>query len=329
MSTDGGVRSGALREIRNANVEIRNKSETRNSNIQNAMCIIETNRTRRYFLKTAALATVSAGLSRSVCGAESEPLQIGIRAASMKMVGTPDVFKVAASIPGIRGVELQTTAGKVNLRDWHNVDRYKREAERWGMKVPSLAGIWDRGVRIHSPEAADSIIASVRAAEMLGAGVILAAFFRKDAPDMADESSFGPIVAMLQKTAKHAADAGVVIGLENSLSPADNKKLVDLVDHPAVGVYYDLHNMDFYGHGDQAIPGIRLLDKKRICMVHVKNGKDLIEEPGPIDWPAAFRAFCEIEYDGWYVYETGHESTEDCVEDTRKNNLFLKRQIRS
>ena len=285
--------------------------------------------TRRRFLQTGSLAAVSASLTQTAFGAESEPLKIGIRAASMKMVGTPDVFKVAASIPGIRGVELQTTSGKVNLRDWDNVRFYKKEAERWGVQVPSLAGIWDRGIKIHSPGAADSVIKSIRAAEMLGAGVILAAFFRQDAPDMADESSYGPVVAMLQKTARHAANAGVVIGLENSLSPADNKKLVDLVDHPVVGVYYDLHNMDFYGHGDQAIPGIQLLGKKRICMVHVKNGKMLLEEPGPIDWPAAFRAFREIGYDGWYVYETGHDSTEDCVEDTKKNNQFLRRQFQS
>ena len=284
--------------------------------------------TRRGFLCATAAATASAGLFRAGFAAETEPLKIGIRAASMKMVGTPDVFKVAASIPGIRGVELQTTAGKVNLRDWDNVRLYRKEAERWGMQVPSLAGIWDRGIKIHSPGAADSVIKSVRAAEMLGAGVILAAFFRKDAPDMADESSYGPVVAMLQKVAKHAANAGVVIGLENSLSPANNKKLVDLVDHPAVGVYYDLHNMDFYGHGEQAIPGIQLLGMKRICMVHVKNGKMLLEEPGPIDWPAAFRAFREIGYDGWYVYETGHDSTEDCVEDTKKNNQFLQGMLR-
>ena len=48
------------------------------------------------------------------------------------------------------------------------------------------------------------------------------------------------------------------MGLENSLSPADNKKLVDLVDHPAVRVYYDPHNMAYYGHGEQAVPGVKL-----------------------------------------------------------------------
>jgi L-ribulose-5-phosphate 3-epimerase len=283
--------------------------------------------TRRCFLLAAGMEVVSASLARAASIGKPEPLKIGIRAASMKMAGTPDVFKVAATIPGIRGVELQTTAGKPNLRDEDTVRRYKKEADRWGMKVPALAGIWDAGVTIRSPKAAESVIASIRAAEVLGAGVVLAAFFRKDAPDMTEESSYGPVVAMLQKVAKTAAAAGVVVGLENSLSPADNKKLVDLVGHPAVGVYYDLYNMDVYGHGKEAVPGIKLLGKDRICMVHVKNGKKRIEEPGPIDWPAAFRSFRESGYAGWYVYETAHDRTENCIEDTKKNNEFLRRQI--
>ena len=292
--------------------------------------------TRREFVKAATLGAVSAGLSRSIGGAafadsgsdKRSPLKIGIRAASLRMVGDLNVLATAASIPGIQGVELQTTSGKRNLRDWDVVRQYKLEAERCGIHIPSLAGVWDRGVQIHSPSAGESLVKSIRAAEMLGAGVILAAFFRQNAPDMTREESYGPIVTMLQKTAKHAADAGVVIGLENSLSPADNKKLVDLVDHPAVGVYYDLHNMAHYGYTDQAIPGIKLLGKKRICMVHVKNGKMLLEEPGPIDWPAAFREFNDIQYDGWFVYETGHDNTADCVEDTKKNNVFVQKHLR-
>lgn len=296
----------------------------------------QTDLTRRGFLKTATTGAVAAGFGASFVrtaradAAESrqDKLKLGIRAASMKMVGDFDVIKTAASIPGIMGVELQTTSGKVNLRDWDVVRRYKKEAERWGIQIPSLAGVWDRGVKIHSPGAGESLLKTIRAAEMLGSSVILLAFFRKDAPDMTNEESYGPIVSMLQKTAKTAADTGVVMGLENSLSPLDNKKLVDLVDHPAVGVYYDLHNMAYYGHGDQAIPGVKLLGKERIAMVHIKNGKMLLEEPGPIDWAAAFREFNDIQYDGWYIYESGHDSTADCIEDTKKNNLFVQKQVR-
>jgi len=256
------------------------------------------------------------------------PLKIGIRAASMKMAGNFDVIKTAAGMSGIMGVELQITTGKPNLRDWDTVRRYKREADRWAMRIPSLAGVWDGGVQISSLAAAENVRLSVRAAEMLGSTALLLAFFREHAPDMAKKDSYGPIVAMLRETAPRAADAGVTLGLENSLSPADNAKLIDLVGHPAVGIYYDLHNMATYGHADQAIPGVKLLGKERICAVHVKNGNKLIEEPGPIDWPVAFRAFNDIGYEGWYVYETSHANIEDCIEDTKRNNAFLRQHAR-
>jgi sugar phosphate isomerase/epimerase len=292
--------------------------------------------TRRRFIKAAALGTASAGLAGSIGlwasadtdHAQRAPLKIGIRAASMRMVGDFGVIKTAASIPGITGVELQAAHGTPNLRDGDAVRRYKQESQRWGIQVPSLAGVWDRGVQIRSPGAAESLTKSIRAAEMLGSQVILLAFFKQNAPDMTDEQSYGPVVDLLQRTAGRAADAGVIMGLENSLSPADNKRLVDLVDHPAVRVYYDPHNMAHYGHADQAVPSVKLLGKERICMVHVKNGRKLIEQPGMIDWTAAFRAFNDIEYDGWYIYETAHDSTEDCVADTKKNNAFLKRHVR-
>lgn len=259
---------------------------------------------------------------------EERPLPIGIRAASLKMAGNLDVFRMAASIPGIAGVELQVTAGKPNLWDWETVRRSKAEAERWGLRIPSLAGIWDRKVNITSPAAADNIRLSVRAAEMLGSGVILVAFFDKAAPDMQREESFGPVVALLRQVAPFAANAGVILGLENSLSPADNAKLVDLVGHPAVRVYYDAYNMATYGHGEQAIPGIALLGRERICAVHIKNGDRRIEELGLIDWAAALGAFNRIGYAGWYVYETAHSGVAECIEDTVKNNAFLRQHVR-
>ncbi|MCP5117871.1 MAG: hypothetical protein GY953_44190, partial [bacterium] len=183
----------------------------------------------------AAAASVSQAIANEP---QRVPLKVGHRAASMKMVGNFDVFKMARQIPGLLGVELQVTAGNPNLRDWDAVRRYKREASRWGIMIPSLAGLWDRGVSIrNSPAAGVNLLQAIRLAEFLGAGVILAAFFRDNAPDMNEESSYGPVVQLLRAAAPTAADAGVTIGLENSLSPAHNKKLVDLVNHPSVKVY--------------------------------------------------------------------------------------------
>ncbi|PWU21627.1 MAG: hypothetical protein C5B50_01340 [Verrucomicrobia bacterium] len=295
------------------------------------------NLTRRSFLQTCAVAVAATGAgSPRLFGAASEPttdkqvpLKLGIRAATMKMVGDTNVIRVAAGIAGIRGVELQVAAGGAhNLRDWDVVRQYKRESDRWDIRIPSLAGIWDQGVNISSPNAGENIQLAIRAAEKLGSGVILLAFFDKNAPDMNREESYGPVVTTLRKTAPVAADAGVLLGLENSLSPADNVKLLDLVGHKAVRVYYDLYNMTTYGHGAEAVPGVKLFGRDRICAVHVKNGNKLIEQPGPIDWAAAFAAFNEIGYEGWFTYETGHKTLADCLADTARNNAFLAKHIR-
>jgi L-ribulose-5-phosphate 3-epimerase len=291
---------------------------------------------RRGFLQTCAAAVAGTGAGTlpgfgaapAPTPARQVPLKLGIRAASMRMVGDYGVIQTAAGIAGIRGVELQVTAGERNLRDWDVVRHYKRESERWDIRIPSIAGVWDKGVSISSPRAGENLQLSIRAAEILGSSGILVAFFKESAPDMSREESYGPVVTMLQKAAGAAVDAGVVLGLENSLSPADNRKLVDLVGQPAVRVYYDLYNMATYGHGSEAVPGVKLLGRERICAVHVKNGDKLIEQTGPIDWPAAFAAFNEIGYDGWYTYETSHKSIAACLADTARNNAFLAQHIR-
>ncbi len=291
-------------------------------------------RSRRQFLGSAGCAIVGGSSGR--CEAQEAlqlspprlPLKIGIRVASMQMVGQLAAIRAAAGIPGIMGVELQSRAGRDNLRDWDTVREYKREASRWAMYIPSIAGVWDPGVNLGSKGAADSLLKSIRAAELLGASVVLVAFFGQQAPDMNRPESYEPVVALLRRVARHAANAGVLLGLENSLSPADNRRLVELVDHPAVRVYYDAWNMAYYGHGAEAISGIKLLGKELICMVHVKNGRRLLAEPGPIDWAAALGAFNEIGYDGWYMYETTHRNFADCVADTQRNNEFLRRHVR-
>jgi sugar phosphate isomerase/epimerase len=171
------------------------------------------------------------------------------------------------------------------------------------------------------------LLKSIRAAEILGSSVILVAFFRDNCPSMEDEAQYGPVVELLRQAAPAARDAGVILGLENSLSPADNAKLVDIISDPAVQVYYDLDNIEFYEHTGQAVPGIELLGPERICQVHVKNEERLIEDKGRVDWRAAFAAFKRIGYDGWYVFESRHSSQEQMIEATTRNIAFLREQL--
>jgi L-ribulose-5-phosphate 3-epimerase len=299
---------------------------------------------RRTFLKQLACSTAGY-LFASTRGAHAAqkqdaeqkgrlPYKIGIRQASLRdpedpskgMVGNFDTFKVARDIPDIIGVELQVTGGRPNMRDLSVACRYKAEAYRWGLSIPSTAGVWDHAV--WGPLSKQDLLDSIRVTEILGARVILVAFFGKNAPNMVDKQSYEPVVSLLRDVAPRAQEAGILLGLENSLSPKDNKDLVDRIGHPAVKVYYDLDNMYQYGHGAEAVPGIELLGLERIAAVHVKNKGRILQETGRIDWAAAFQALTEIRYDGWLVFETQHKSHQQCKEMTRQNIAFIKDHFR-
>lgn len=298
---------------------------------------------RRHFLQRCSYGAASLGIMGAAdqargsdagrgraAGDRRLPYKFGIRQASLRdptdggrnMVGNFDTFEVAQDIPGIIGVELQVTTGKPNMRDLSVARRYKAEAHRWGLNIPTTAGVWNHP--IWGPHSGLDLIESIRATEIVGASIMLVAFFGKSAPDMTDEESFGPVVSLLQEMAPRAESSGIIMGLENSLSPADNKLLVEMIDHPAVKVYYDLDNMHRYGHGPAAVPGIELLGNKWIAAVHAKNQANLLEAPGRIDWVAAFSELNRIRYDGWVIFETQHESHAACREATQRNIALIK-----
>lgn len=300
---------------------------------------------RRHFLRRVSYGTAALGIAGG-SGHESRvmaqgvpvqgrrlPYKFGIRQASLRnpedagkgMLGNFDTFKVAQDIPGITGVELQVTSGNPNMRDLSVARRYKAEAHRWGLDIPTTAGVWNH--EIWGAHAGLDLVNSIRATEIVGARIMLVAFFRNSAPDMRDEDSYGPVVSLLREVAPKAEEAGIVLSLENSLSPADNKLLVEMVDHSAVKVYYDIDNMFQYGHGDVAVPGIELLGNENIVAVHAKNDGRLLQVGGRIDWAAAFQGLTRIGYDGWIVFETRHDSHEDAREATQQNIAFVQQHF--
>ena len=257
-----------------------------------------------------------------------EPLpRIGHRQAQMTPQPTLDIFDLARRI-GLNGVELQVFMKDYSLLDRDTAAAYKRASDRAAIPVPSLSGIWPKGQSlIQTATAPASLRQAIAAAGFFGSRVILVASFQKNCPNMDDESSYGPVVEMLQRVAPAARDAGVVLGLENSLSAAGNKKLIGLVNHPNVRVYWDFDNLEFYGHTGESVTGVAALGKDLICQVHCKNGDRLLEEPGRVDWPKALAALKAIGYDGWYFFETKHSSQQQCIEATRRNIAFIRRAM--
>ncbi|MDX1978985.1 MAG: sugar phosphate isomerase/epimerase family protein [Bryobacteraceae bacterium] len=255
------------------------------------------------------------------------PPRFAHRQASMRETGAA-VFALARRIPGLSGVELQIHYQGQTLWDRDTMLAYRRAAADAGIAIPSLSGVWEKGVSLRQTTPGEqSLRRSIAAAEALGARVILVAAFRDNCPRMDEESSFGPVVAMLRKVSPAAQSAGVILGLETSLSPADDAKLAGLVGSPAVKTYFDLDNTEFYGHTGQSLTGIRTLGKAGICQVHCKNEDRLLEEPGRVNWTAAIQALKQTGYDGWFVFETRHSSAEQCVSATARNIAFLRRLL--
>src|SRR5258708_4944735 len=228
---------------------------------------------RRQFLRTF-LSAVSA--SSIAAWAARSPIKLAHREGNMLRQSSPSVYELAASIPGLSGVEVQTT--RSNLWDRETVLTYKKEANRWRMRTVSMGGSFPAGGTLLEPGPAEEAIhKTIRSGEILGASVVLVPGFFETCPKMDDESSYGPVVELLKRLAPVAEDAGTILGLELSLGLADYRKLIGLVAHPAVRAYWDATGTDHMGHPGEGLKGLEVLGSS-ICQMHLKNGRKLMEE---------------------------------------------------
>ena len=262
--------------------------------------------------------------------AHAEPLPVKFAHRQANMVATPGpaVFELASRIPGLSGVELQMIFKGEDLSDRATALRYKRDANRWGLEIPSIAGVWKPHQSIFDTAAAEQTLrGAIQAAELLGSSVILVSQFRPNCPDMDKESSWGPVAQLFRKVAPAAADAGVTLGLETSLRPAEDLALLQHIGSPNVQVYFDATNVET-NHPGEAVPGIGVLGRDHITQCHLKNEQRLLDQaPARVNWTEALHALRRIAYDGWFVFETAHSSPEQCITATLHNMAFVRTEL--
>jgi len=153
-------------------------------------------RARRQFL----FASVSAGATALAAWAARAPIKIAHREGNILRQSSPGVYELAASIGGISGIEVQTVCS--NLWDRETALPYKRESMRWNMRTVSMGGVMPAGASLVKPPTCEEAIRkAIISGEILGAGVVLVPAFRQDCPKMDGESSYGPVVELLQRLA--------------------------------------------------------------------------------------------------------------------------------
>lgn len=134
------------------------------------------------------------------------------------------------------------------------------------------------------------------------------------------------IVERLKAAGKIAADAGVVIGVETSLSAADEVKLLDDVGSAGVKIYFNFSNA--VKNGRDIAAELRMLGKKRICQIHCTNEDGVWLENDPkIDLPKIKKTLDEMDWRGWLVAERSRDQNDprNVKRNFGANTAYLKK----
>lgn len=312
------------------------------------------NMNRRQFITTLGAAGVA--LTATRCAQTTSPPaqhlpsepKVGMCDWNLGTPCDPDMIPTAreANLQGIQ-VSVGSDPDRMLLRDPAIRQKYLDLGSEHGIEFHSVAagGILNRIPLKSEPQSAVYVIDAVEAAAALGATNILIAFFgngdlrlQNEAGEFRDLST-GPyssfeldrvgvqrVIDALRQIVPRAEDAGIILGLENTLTAEQNLEIIDEIGSDMVQVYYDVGNSTGNNYD---VPGeIRMLGSDRICEIHLKdrNTRVLGTEEGSVDFDAVAEACRDIAYDKWYVLETSGRRNR-FMEDTRANVAFVKERF--
>lgn len=201
---------------------------------------------------------------------------------------------------------------------------YRAEARKHGIPIDGscLDRLHQDCLKDRGSAAPRRIADGIRITRALGTRIMLVPFFGKCELNAADTEVTGDV---LRELAPEAEKAGVILGLENTLSAEDNVRIMDRARSPAVLVYYDVGNSTEWHH--DVLREIPWLGRERICQFHLKDNPHYLGE-GSIDFAAVLRAIRAIGFEGYANLET--DAPSGAVEaDLRRNLRFVRRILTS
>ena len=257
--------------------------------------------------------------------AKKSGFKIGVTDWNLRMTGKIEAVALAAKL-GFEGVEvsLGRNAGgnKLPLDNSEIQAQYVAEAKKHNIKLAGtcldiLHVNYLKNDKLGQKWVADGI----QITRKLNARVMLMPFFGKGA--MANETEMDYVADVLKELAPEAVKAGVLIGLEDTISAADNVRIMDRVKSKALMVYYDVGNST--RNGFDVVKEIRWLGARRICQIHLKDEGYLGE--GKIDFPRVIKTIDDTGYKAFANFETSSPSKN--IEGDMLRNLAYVRKLMS
>lgn len=273
---------------------------------------------RRSFLGAGAV--IAAGRLRG----RGRDLKIGVTDWNLRLTGKVEAVETAARL-GFDGVQVslgrKPVDGKLPLDDEVVQQQYLTAAKIH--KIPLDGTCLDilhvnylKNDKLGQKWVADSIPITKK----LNARVILLPFFGKGALTTHEEMDY--VGDALRGIAPEAEKAGVILGLEDTISAEDNVRIMERSKSPAVLTYYDVGNSTEGGFDVQK--EIRWLGKERICQFHLKDNPHYLGE-GKIDFPPLLKTIEDIGFHGFANLETSCPS--NSVDDDMIRNLHFVRRL--
>ena len=273
--------------------------------------------TRRALLATAGGAIVGA----HAWGKRSN-LKIGVTDWNLRQTGKVEAVELAKSL-GFEGVEVslgrRVVDNKLPLDNAELQDQYLAAAKKHGI---ALAGTcldvlhvnYLKNDKLGQKWVADGIPITKK----LKARVMLLPFFGKGALQTAEEMDY--VAGALKDLAREAEKAGIILGLENTISAENNVRIMDKVASKALLVYYDVGNST--NGGFDVVKEIQWLGAKRICQFHLKDNPHYLGQ-GKIQFPAVMDTIMNLGFSGFANLETDSPS-KSVQDDMRKNLTFVR-----
>jgi L-ribulose-5-phosphate 3-epimerase len=253
--------------------------------------------TRRAFLATLA---TSASV---MAGGSDVPLRIGVTDWNLHLGAETDAVTKAKAL-GFAGVQVsfgrKLVNGKLPVDSAETIARYLALSKQHHLPIDGTCvdKLHDNGLK-SDPLATKWVLDAIRLTKDLQVKVLLLPFFGRWALETQGEKEH--VGDALRDLASEAQKAGVILGLEDTISAEDNVRIMDRSRAKNVLVYYDVGNSTKAGF--DIVKEIRWLGKERICQIHLKDNPHLLGE-GTIRFGPVIQAIKDIGWRGWANLET-------------------------
>ena len=255
--------------------------------------------------------------------AQTPSFRIGVTDWNLRREADPTSFALARRV-GFSGVQVslarRSPDGRAPIGE-DVVARYRAESQAQGVPITSTClNILHTNYLKSDPLGPRRVSEGIALTRAIGVEVMLLPFFGEGA--LSTTAEMDRVGDLLRELAPEAARAGVVLGLENTVSARDNVLMMERSQSPAVLTYYDVGNSTVNGH--RVIDEIRWLGRDRICEIHLKDNPHFMGQ-GTIDFPGVIDAMADIGFARWAVLETSSPS--GALEDDLKRNLAFTRNL--